>query len=174
MKSFKSVDEMMTHMEEEKRKHPIKNFFFTFRCKLEKWFIDNPQDFCREVKWFIQKGIRGWADKDTWDFDNYISTVIQNALLHFKKNKNGYPHNLTEEEWNEILNKIIYSFHTATLISNGAYFYLNTQENKLEDYIKAKEQMKGLDYLVVMSWDDCKRYEEGLRLFTKHLHSLWD
>lgn len=30
----------------------------------------------KEIKWFIQRGKRGWADCDWWNLDNYISKIM--------------------------------------------------------------------------------------------------
>lgn len=167
---------MLDEMEAKRKKHPIKDFFHTIQCKLESYLYDKPMDFFREIKWFIQRGRRGFADCDAWTLDNYLSKVIYKSILHLKENQNGYiDENLSKKEYDEILDKIIYAFHTAELISNGTYFYLSTYENKLHDYIYHKEKFKELKIdIVVMSWDDCKRYETGWDLFKKYYFSLWD
>lgn len=37
------------------------------------------------IKSFIQRGIRGYSDRDTWDFDRYLSDVIQGGVEHLIK-----------------------------------------------------------------------------------------
>ena len=53
----------------------------------------------REIKWFIQRGRRGWADCDTWNFDVYISGVIAKAVPAI--GGIGCPGSLVPEDWND-------------------------------------------------------------------------
>lgn len=39
----------------------------------------------RKIYWFFQRGYRGYADCDTWDFDNYLATIIIGGLEQLKK-----------------------------------------------------------------------------------------
>ena len=75
----------MTFIEKEKKEQPIKDFFFTIQCKLEKLFIDNPRDFKNNIKWFIQRGKRGYSDRDLWSFDWYLAEIpdSQNVNISF-------------------------------------------------------------------------------------------
>jgi hypothetical protein len=57
-----------------------------------------------------QKIFRGFGDNELWNFDTTIAKYIVPRLKRFKELQHGYPANLKEEEWNEILDQIIYSF----------------------------------------------------------------
>lgn len=35
----------------------------------------------KEIKWFIQRGKRGYADCDWWNLDSYMSKVMADAIL---------------------------------------------------------------------------------------------
>lgn len=37
------------------------------------------------VKSFFQRGFRGYADSDTWDFDRYLTDVIEGGVKHLIK-----------------------------------------------------------------------------------------
>ena len=52
----------------------------------------------KRIYWFFQRGYRGYSDKDTWDFDYYLATVILGGLKQLKK----YSHSAepTQEEYN--------------------------------------------------------------------------
>lgn len=68
----------------------------------------------KKLKWFLQRRFRGWADCDLWDMDYHLAKLILpriRAYRDFKKeNSAGYPANLTEKDWNEILDKIVDGF----------------------------------------------------------------
>lgn len=44
-----------------------------------------------EAKWFIQRGRRGWSDRDVWSLDHYLSFILSTALLHFADITHGHP-----------------------------------------------------------------------------------
>lgn len=71
---------------------------------------NNPSRAYRQIKWFIQRGKRGYADGDVWNFDSYLSSVIIGGLKDLRKNTHGYPSGLTEAEWDETLARIIEGF----------------------------------------------------------------
>jgi len=144
-KSYKSVQDMFDSIELEQKKHPIKHFFFTVKCKLEKWFIDNPRDLINNIDWFMQRGLRGYSDYDVWDFDDYLSKVIRDGLTNLKNNSNGHPGELKSmEEWQGILDEIIWIFKVD------------------------KEQ------ILKLSPEEKKRYNKGWKLFQKYFYNLWD
>jgi hypothetical protein len=57
-----------------------------------------------------QKIFRGFGDNELWNFDTTIAKYIVPRLKRFKELQHGYPADLGEEEWCEILDQIIYSF----------------------------------------------------------------
>ena len=135
---------------------------------------DVPRDCYNKVKWFIQRGKRGYSDRDCWDLDNYLSRVIYKSVIDLKNNKNSYlDENLSLEECDAILDKIIYAFHTAELISNGHYWYMSTSKTNFREYSDVKKHLKDSN-IIIMSYADCKRYEEGWKLFQKYFNSLWN
>jgi len=137
------------------------------------------RDMYLEIKWFIQRGKRGYADCDVWDFDSYLSDVIVKGLIELKENVHGVPCRFASkdgkyvdlEAWKSTIQKMINTFHTAQLINKGTYLYLPTYKNKLSDYINLKEEKFNI---ITMSYEDCKRYEDGWQLFQKYFFNLWD
>lgn len=53
--------------------------------------------FHKEVKWFIQRGRRGYADCDVWDFHSYLSKVISGGLNKMSENNFGCPQGFYDE-----------------------------------------------------------------------------
>ena len=77
-------------------------------------FIELLADNIYHIKKFFlykyQKIFRGFGDNELWNFDTTIAKYMVPRLKRFKQLQRGYPANLKEEEWNEILDQIIYSF----------------------------------------------------------------
>jgi len=116
-----------------------------FNPYIWKNIFEKPRDLYLNIKWFIQRGKRGFADYDVWDFDIYLSRVIKDGVSQLKERKQGIPGELTQEEWDSILDDIIYAF---------------TEEENVLD----KEPYERFD----------ERKEKGWRLFHDYFHSLWD
>ncbi len=56
-------------------------------CKLHWWWEEHkPHPIA-----FWQRGRRGWADRDTWSFDTYLSGVLADGLLYLADTKHGHP-----------------------------------------------------------------------------------
>jgi hypothetical protein len=60
------------------------------------------------IKRWWQRRTRGWDDSDTWNLDYTLATMILPRLKRFKELNNGYPHGLTPEKWDEMLDQMIY------------------------------------------------------------------
>ncbi len=113
-----------------------------------------PGDRLREVKWFIQRGRRGYADFDLWSLDWYLADWMPKALRQLKKNHNGYPGiegANSDAEWKAILEKMARGFEAINKQSDLLYGPSTKTYKKLQ-----------------------KTIDEGLGLFVKWYGSLWD
>ena len=73
---------------------------------------------------------RGFDNSETWSLDRTISRFIEPRLRVFKELHIGYPSSMTEEEWNEILDKMLRAFELI---------------NKDDTYEHGEEVKEGLD-----------------------------
>ena len=92
-------------------------------------------------------------DHDMWNLDHTLSLVIHPSLLKFKEKLNGHPSHVTLEEWEIILDKMIWSF--------GQIVNWNEEE---PDYLHSKEEYDAYH----------AKIQEGLDLFGKYFRNLWD
>ena len=126
----------------------------------------------RKIKWFLQRGRRGWADCDLWSLDMYLSGWMPHAMRRLIKIKHAVPTEIIMQfekpdesgdfskeaiekalaRWSDILEQIAIGFEAANTITN-------------------------LD----CNWKDDAEYERlkqlkqtGLTLFVEHYDSLWD
>jgi len=104
----------------------------------------------RIFKFAYQKITRGFSDRDTWSLDHTIANYILPRLKRFKEVNNGHPTHLSEDEWDSILDEMIYAMeYTATQWTDDwDDTNFNVQEN----------------------WD---RYLQGMKYFGKYFHHLW-
>lgn len=61
----------------------------------------------KEIKWFVQRGRKGYADCDVWEFDSYLAQVISGGLKELSKNQYGSPVKFrSQAEWGKWLLKM--------------------------------------------------------------------
>jgi hypothetical protein len=161
--------------------------------------IFHPVRLCRKVKWFFQRGSRGWADCDTWGLDDYLNSWMPKALVYLKAHKHGIPTSIFEEadgtdefgnptptareraspRWDATLDKMIEAFEANKRMRDVLY------EEELGEYPtrrpkgfvrKAWREHMHQHYLMTqeLANRDQEIFEEGMALFIKHYNSLWD
>jgi len=115
----------------------VKNVCFSLIDKKDK----------REKKFAKQRLSRGFDDSETWSLRDTIANFILPRLKRFKKVQRAFPADITAEEWDSIIDKMIISFEMV-------------KRDKWDvDLSKAREQLKKID--------------EGLNLFAKWYLDLW-
>ena len=166
IKTYTSVAEMSKDLTAERKKHPVRLW-----CYRKFWrLIRFPSGIKLAIKTFIQRGKRGWATGDTWDFDCYLAKVVSEGLIHLRKMQHGHPCDLTIKEWKHMLKEMIWTFETANKIANGDFIYIPTAQWTLTAYNRLKTDTSWK----VLSKSQSQRFEKGFGLFKKYFFSLWD
>jgi len=117
-----------------------------------KWILTHPwvipKHFYNETICFVQRGLYGYSDKDTWGIDGYIASWLPSAIRRLQ-NGCGYPCGLTRKKWNTILEKIAQGFEAGLKIDEDCLY-------------------KGKEFSLLK-----RRENYGFKLFVKYFHSLW-
>lgn len=155
---------------------------------------------------------------DTWSFDHTLAHIIYPALLQLKASKHGVPSELVDDvggedwhsqecfdfykeshneafeiackRWDEILDKMIWSFQQLTLDDYNSKYHHGDSEY---DFVESDKlfpnpisgKMEKTYQMVDKNPDDHffdaeglriheDRIQEGLELFGKYYRSLWD
>ena len=165
--TFELTEDVFARWDKENAKWYNKYFAIPFHT-----FINTIKNSPSEVKWFYQRGSRGWSDRSAWSIDTWLVDNLIPMLERLKNNKHGTPlsmfrkkdgvdkdgnstdeaHRLAEQRWDNVLNEIIYGLKCAKKIEDSDYDY--------ED----KELTKRLT----------KSSQRSFELIGKHLFSLWD
>jgi len=66
--------------------------------------------FIRSLRFWFQRRTRGWDDSETWGLDTTIARFVAPRLKRFREIANGYPGELTEKKWDEMLAKMQLAF----------------------------------------------------------------
>ena len=111
-------------------------------------------DICRTVYFFVYRGLqycrRGFSDGQTWSIDDTISKFVYPRLKRFRELNNGYPADMTEKEWDDILDKMIVAFG------------LHSTQWEWNADVEPEEKERRYNLI-----------QEGLELFGKHFMALW-
>lgn len=72
------------------------------------WFLQRrgPRSTYWNIRAFMQRGRRGWADTDVWNLNTYLEKVIAGSVKHLNNTKHSYHADMTLEEWTEVLDQI--------------------------------------------------------------------
>jgi len=141
----------------QKRRVKIKRNRFIFQkgflCYRWQWYLTHPweifQQLWQEIFVMFERGIYGFARRDTWNLGNHYINVMVESLKYFKPIVRGYPVDLTEKQWDEILEQLAIELE----------FY--TTEEFFDMY--------GDAYLEQM-----KKFKKTWNLLGKHMFQLWD
>ena len=143
---------------------------------VKNWFSNLPY-LIKSVKWFFQRGYRGWADCDWWNMNNYLCEIIIPMLKELKENKHGCPSGLDEDfevaekRWNEHIDDMIEAFEAAKRVLEDEYY-----KEVSGDSIEAIRNASGeeINKWWALSKEDQKLFNKKIKIFIKHFFSLWD
>jgi len=63
-----------------------------------------------QIKWFFQRIFRGYSDPEWWDLDYALARWIIPRLEHLRKHSTGFPPDLGEHTWDNILMDMLLAF----------------------------------------------------------------
>jgi len=145
-----------------------------------RYFWNYVSDIPLRVKTFIQRGMRGWADSDTWCLDYYIATVISEGVKHLIK----YGNSCWTKKDLASLKEIIKTFETANEINGHKLIYTESKKFTWSAYKKQKRTCKYMNKKYpdgdsghayrVMTLREVLRFEKGFDTFKEKFFYLWD
>lgn len=92
---------------------------------------------------------------DTWSMDHTLAHIIVPMLKQLKATKHGHPFAMTEQEWDDILDEMIWAFEQKCRDD-----WMDDYECTLESLAEAKVHEE--------------RMTNGFRLFGTYYENLWD
>ncbi len=97
---------------------------------------------------YHQRGMRGFADCDTWSLDGYLLSWLPEAIQQIREFP-AHPEGFTSDEWDEILGRMIAGLECG-------YQLIDFQYETMNETINLQEEV-----------------EIGLDLFREHFFHLW-
>lgn len=118
---------------------------------------------------------------DTWSLDHTLALIIAPGLKQLKATQHGHPCDVSEDQWAEILDKMIFAFdEIANDYPGEEAFRSGTLDISFEKIEGSKNysMVEGPNHNYSVDWEGRKMYDEriqeGLTLFGKYYRSLWD
>lgn len=103
----------------------------------------------RNFRWWLQRSKRGWTEYDAWNIDVWFMETMESMLTYYRRHHVGYPPDISEERWDEIIDRMIFLL----------------KEMQKDDICVDFEQ----DFKNKMTNKD-----EFFELFSKYFYALWD
>jgi len=104
-----TIDQMFTLIMRPSELNPWYRWYLTTSNKLT-----DIKRLPKKVRWFVQRGRRGYSDRDLWGFDGYLASIIVNGALQLREQAHGYPvidDDFTFEQWQRELTMIAEGFN---------------------------------------------------------------
>ena len=133
----------------------------------------------RWLKWWCQRAKRGFSDRDVWSIDYYLNSILPKMLRQLKETTHGYPGSVQGfKTWQNLLERMALGFEASDRITDAKNWVMNDDN---EFYVEntffeetnpwTPEQVKSFREL---DRRDMRTFKQGMNLFTKYYHSLWD
>lgn len=111
-----------------------------------------------EIKWFIQRGNRGYSDCDVWGWYGHHATMMVGVLKQIRKSEWSHPIGLTMTSWDRKL----------AVMQDGFQALIDEES----DFTSHKKLSREDNRKLVFSRR--RRLNLGLKYFRKYYQNLWD
>jgi hypothetical protein len=165
------LDEMDLKSKKKNLRNFINNHFKGYAGYRAFYIFTHPWEILlewkRQIRWFLQRGFRGYDDRVAWSVDFYLAEMIPKWIADLRLKKQGFPiemfdglkpdenycyseedENFANNKWDDILGQIIIGFESYSKISE--------LEHDSKEY---KESIQ--------------KFENGFDLFKKYFSNLW-
>lgn len=140
--------------------------------------LDKIRNIPANIKNFYQRGKRGYADCDVWDISFWFTKTLIPMLEKLRKERHGYPCNMSSKQWDMELERMIYYFKESTdeFCSEKNEYEKEWHNSLWSDHENQNKEIRD-------KWskreDTIMKYKEnmknkGLELFSKYYYDLWD
>ena len=117
-------------------------------------------DIHRNVKFGFQRMFRGYDNADGYEFFSNFVDRNYKLLKHFKKHTWGYPYELTEEEWDKVLEEMI------------QHLYMMDEWNVIDSLKQGMPEDWEPAYNTVYEIME-RNKDDFFKLFSKYFYNLW-
>jgi hypothetical protein len=117
-----------------------------------------------DLRDFFQRGVRGWADSDVGDLDDYHSGLTLQSLKHFRECMCGYIDGMTQEQYAALVDLAIDGWEAKVDLLREESFTLDWETTPKDEYYAAYDAWK-------RALED--RWKAGMAAYMEIYDSLW-
>lgn len=117
-----------------------------------------------DLKMKKERAKKGYCRQDVWNINSWFLDIIPKILKDFNEGRLGYPCDLSNDEWDNIIKRMIFCFEEANEDTCSQINEYNF-DTDTEKWFKRRNEIG--EYQNHMK-------NEGLELFSKYFWNLWD
>lgn len=118
------------------------------------WWCDLIYNLKRVFVYPFQRFFRGYSDSDLWNLDTFYGDIITRSMKAFRDKTCSFPPELTFEEWQAVLDDIIFAFEHES----KDWWVFSDEQKTLSEEEKTKIK---------------ERVDKGFEYFKKYYRDLW-
>ena len=123
--------------------------------------IRRAKHICWEIQYGFQRMFKGYDSVDAFDTGNKFVKRYTKILTQYKNTHYGYPSYMTEEEWDNIIDEMLY--------------HLRYMDEEIVDKELTKDVPDGWIPTVITTGRIMEKHkDEFFALFSKYFYQLWD
>jgi len=115
---------------------------------------------------------------DTWSMDTTLAHIVVPMLKQLKATTHGYPSSLTEEEWDNILDDMIFAFESKNNDWEQQFYSGDIKFDAVDREDGTSELVRGHNDTFKVDTEGLEEYQsritKGFELFGKYYEGLWD
>lgn len=168
-----------------------------------KYYLKHPIDFFshyfRDIQCAYQRATKGYCYRDLWSIDVWFLNLFPKMLEEFNQIKQGHPSEITSDDWDLIIDDMIYYFKNANIettdfinLYEKEYSKISEKKYKFMDFKKIKDSNFYEMIFPELSDEEkniCDNYykeenlkfeymkenlKKGFKLWNKYFYNLWD
>jgi hypothetical protein len=130
-----------------------------FGLRFKRWILPHVfiREVARELKWAWQRVYRGWDDRVLWSIHDHLIDHLPIWLTWLRDNGAGFPADMTEQQWNEELSRMIAGFEAARKLDDLDWMDIQGKDEQAAEQQRLSEV-----------------FNNGMKSFTEYFFSLWD
>lgn len=153
--NYKDFANSMPKLEETKWEKLYYIITAPFR-RLRRWFRELINNIC----FAFQRMFKDYDSQDIWNIDAGFVDRYTKILTVFRKKRDGYPVDLTEDEWTGVIDDMLYHLHYMSEYNIDE----ELEKQVPEDWTAASTTIRDIQE---------KHKDEFFALFSKYFYNLW-
>jgi len=126
-----------------------------------------------KIKWFYQRGQRGWADCDVWSVDYYLVRILPSMLRRLAVTSHGHPPEIGSDKWTKLLKELADDIGLMKQILEFERCFYSNDPGVQESVQRIAEKASSSDYRMFTK-EEQRRHDTIFSRLNKYFYSLWD